>query len=93
MYHYQVMIVTYSQRLLPPFSGYVQIAESERARAQSFDGYNWEIHYFSGNGGQRVKGYALDRSYFKVAHVKDKQLNTYHFPAFLNSTEVIRWQR
>lgn len=66
----------YSQRLLPPYSGFVQIAESERARAQSFDGINWEIQYFPGNEEiknhrYRVQGYGLDRSYYNVASLKN----------------------
>lgn len=39
------MIRAYSQRLLPPYSGQVQIAESSRARAVSMDRETWEIHY------------------------------------------------
>lgn len=36
---------SYSQRLSPPFSGQVQIAESERARALTLDGARWEIQF------------------------------------------------
>ena len=39
------MIKTYSQRLLPPYYGQVQIAESERARAVTADGQSWEIQF------------------------------------------------
>lgn len=39
------MIKAYSQRLLPPYSGQVQIAESDQARAVSMDRDVWEIHY------------------------------------------------
>jgi len=79
------MIRAYSQRLLPPFSSVVQIAESERARAQSFDGLNWEIHYLSGNeeSGEkkhRVQGYGLDKGYFNVASLKNGELKTFIFP-------------
>ena len=45
------MIKTYSQRLLTPYYGLVQIAESERARALTVDGQTWEIQFLrSGNG-------------------------------------------
>ena len=45
------MIKTYSQRLLTPYFGLVQIAESERARALTVDGQTWEIQFLrSGNG-------------------------------------------
>ena len=40
-------MIAYSQRILPPYSGVVQIAESEQVRAQSFDGVTWEIHYLA----------------------------------------------
>ena len=39
------MIKTYSQRLLTPYYGQVQIAESERARALTVDGQTWEIQF------------------------------------------------
>ena len=39
------MIRAYSQRLMPPYSGQVQIAESDRARALTLDGKSWEIHF------------------------------------------------
>ena len=46
------MIKTYSQRLLPPYYGQVQIAESERARAVTADGQTWEIQFLrAGSGG------------------------------------------
>ncbi len=87
------MIRSYSQRLLPPFSGVVQIAESERARALSFDGINWEIQYFAASAQSndppvREKGYALDRSFFKVAKLANHQLTPYVLPACLDSAEV-----
>ena len=53
------MIRAYSQRLLPPYSGMVLIAESERARAQSFDGLNWEIQYLSGNEDSTQRQYRM----------------------------------
>ncbi len=39
------MIKTYSQRLLTPYYGQVQIAESERARALAVDGQTCEIQF------------------------------------------------
>lgn len=39
------MINAYSQRLMLPYSGQVQIAESARARALTLDGVSWEIHF------------------------------------------------
>ncbi len=87
------MIRAYSQRILPPYTGYVQIAESERARALSFDGVSWEIQYLTANDPatghqQRIRGYALDRSFIKVAKLLNHQLTPYLLPAFLDSTQV-----
>ena len=82
------MIRAYSQRLLPPFSGVVQIAETERLRAVSFDGIGWEFQYLSegdqANGEQRVRGYGLDRSYHNVASLHRNELNTFIFPSYLD---------
>ena len=82
------MIRAYTQRLLPPYSGVVLIAETSRARAQSFDGINWDIQYLPSDGYEREQGYALDRSYFRVAHIQDKELETYIFPVHLDAAEV-----
>ncbi|MFZ9038649.1 MAG: hypothetical protein ACO3DT_11315 [Gammaproteobacteria bacterium] len=38
-------VKTYSRRMMPPFSGQLQIAESGDARALSIDGKNWEIQF------------------------------------------------
>ena len=54
-------IKAYSQRLSPPFSGQIQIAESARARALTMDGANWEIQFIhtsvarNGPGGNRIE--------------------------------------
>ena len=87
------MIRAYSQRMLPPYYGFVQIAESDRARALSFDGINWDIQYLPDDGegaGQagRVLGYVLDRSYFPVAKVKHDQLTPFLFPSFLDASDI-----
>lgn len=91
--HHAVMIRAYSQRLLPPFSGVVQIAEIAHARAQSLDGIHWEFHYLpdtgvSHGGYRRAMGYALDRSFYRIANFQNKELKRYHLPAFLDAGEV-----
>jgi len=78
------MIRAYSQRLLPPYSG---------ARAQSFDGINWEIHYLSGNEQtsdqkHRVQGYGLDKGYYNVASLKNGNLNVFNFPRCVDPDQV-----
>ncbi len=87
------MIRAYSQRLLPPFSGFVQIAESERARAQSLDGVNWEILYQasddpSARQQKRGQGYAVDRSYLPVAKLNNQQLTPFLVPSRLDAEEI-----
>ena len=87
------MIRAYSQRILPPYTGVVQIAESARARAQSFDGVNWNIHYTSGVGQsnqqqERQQGYALDRGYYHVGSVHDRDLKPYIVPTCLDTADV-----
>lgn len=39
------MLTTYSMRLSPPFSGQVQIAETDNARALTLDGEVWELQF------------------------------------------------
>lgn len=51
------MVQAYSQRLTPPFSGQVQIAETSRARAMSLDGQSWEFHFRLGDSNEGPPGY------------------------------------
>jgi hypothetical protein len=82
-------IRAYSQRLLPPFSGVVQIAQSDRARAQSFDGVSWEIHYLPRDGPRRMPlGYALDRGYYRAAHFENGRLTPYVLATNLDAAQV-----
>ena len=79
--------------MLPPYSGFVQIAESERARAQSFDGISWEIQYLNvkdqaNRQQKREQGYGLDRGFFRVANLQDNQLKPYVLPSCLDTAEV-----
>jgi hypothetical protein len=39
------MFQAYSKRLLSPFTGQVQIVETDQARALTLDGNNWELQY------------------------------------------------
>jgi hypothetical protein len=64
-------IRAYSQRLTPPFSGQLQIAESDRARAVSLDCEIWEIHFFHTISGADGRP---QRKYKRAAVVNHDQL-------------------
>jgi len=58
------MIRTFSKRLLPPYSGQVQIAESDKYRALTIDAQTWEIQY-------------VNRTHVRVATLSHKEIATY----------------
>jgi hypothetical protein len=69
------MIKAYSQRLIPPYSGQAQIAESDRARAITMDGHLWEIHFVYGvNPGQSTTERNPKRKFRRVAGIAHSQL-------------------
>lgn len=69
------MIKAYSQRLMPPYSGQVQIAESDRARALTMDGKNWEIHFcYAAHLGAGSSGQSGQRSYRRAAYINPEEL-------------------
>jgi hypothetical protein len=87
------MVRAYSQRMLPPYSGFVQIAETEHARAQTSDGVSWEIHFQArtdnGNGqAMREQGISADRNYFRVGHYANGELKPYVLPRCLDADDV-----
>lgn len=92
-WYHKKMIIAYSQRLLPPYSSVVQVVESPRAQAQSFDGISWEILYLSGiqqtdEHKPGIRGYGNGRGYFRVANWQGKELKTYIFPACVDHAQV-----
>ena len=68
------MIKVYSQRLMPPFSGQVQIAESDRARALTMDGDIWEIHFRKGTS---EAGQSSQYGYTRAANIRHSELGNY----------------
>lgn len=70
------MIRAYSQRLLSPYSGQLQIAESDRARAITIDGDSWEVHFrHSVGAGNGRDGQEAQRSFFRRAtEIKQSEL-------------------
>lgn len=66
------MIKAHSQRLTPPYSGQVQIAESDRARALTMDGESWEIHFaHAANVGASPND---QRRYRRAAYIDHREL-------------------
>ncbi len=65
------MIKAYSQRLMPPYSGQMQVVESDRARALTLDSQTWEIQFLHSTD-NHSKG--LKRSYMRVAMIKHSDI-------------------
>lgn len=73
------MIRMYSKRLLLPYVGVVQVAETGRAQALSLDGENWAVGYaMSENAQMRNKQVSDDPqlNYSPVATIKQGRLQT-----------------
>ena len=87
------MIKTYSQRLLPPYYGQVQIAESERARALTVDGQTWEIQFLhSGNGGltQSNSGApGIDHLYRRAVSISDIDIRQKKIDSMLEEDQTV----
>lgn len=75
------MIKAFSQRLMPPYSGQVQIAESDRARALTMDGENWEIHFAyatnneTGQHSYRRATYVDHQKLIRIPNLSPQELN------------------
>ena len=71
------MIHAYSQRITPPFSGQVQIAESDQARAMTMDGNLWEFHFLYDIPGQaNDPGRKYQRRYTPVMTIGRAKLDS-----------------
>ena len=71
------MVKGYSQRLTPPYSGLVQIAESDRARAVTMDGKRWEFHFlFGGPDAGSMPDGPNRRRFARVASIQSDKLGT-----------------
>lgn len=69
------MIKSYSKRITPPYSGLVQIVESDQARAMTMDGLTWEfyfLHILPGEGDQPDRKY--QRRYSPVALIDGDEI-------------------
>ena len=87
------MIKTYSQRLLLPYYGQVQIAESERARALTVDARTWEIQFLhSGNGGlthSNTGAQAVNNSYRRAVTINDSDIRQKKIGSMLDNRQTV----
>ncbi len=83
------MIRVFSQRMMPPYSGQVQIAESDRARALTVDGESWEIQFRKTTySAQTQLGQKVQTSFTRAAYIKHSELANYTENAATEDNEV-----
>ncbi len=87
------MIQAYSKRLLSPFTGQVQIVESEMARALTLGGAEWEIqfrlpHEPGGIHSQNPDGKAVRNRYCRIAVIRDSGIERIPPPLGLDAVKV-----
>lgn len=68
------MIKAYSQRLMPPFWGQVQIVESDKARAITLDGIHWEFHFIKLTNASRGSKPTSKKGFFRAVYLNLQQL-------------------
>ena len=80
----------YSRRMLPPFSGQLQIAECGDARALSIDGENWEVQFrfaVNNRSGSQDSGAKRDK-YTAVANITPAGLVRLGLPPVFDTEAV-----
>lgn len=85
------MIRSYSKRLLSPFTGLVQIVETERARALSLEGKVWGVQFRLDDGNPGEQGHGgppPKRHYVRVANITGSDIQRVKLPHHLDSTMV-----
>ncbi len=83
------MINAYSRRITPPFSGQVQIAESDEARALTMDGKLWEFHFlYTLPGEENDPGRKHQRRYAPVMTMDREKLDSIASDARSGSREL-----
>lgn len=86
-----MVIHTYSKRLLSPYTGLVQIVETERARALSLEGKDWGIQFRFDDGNAAEQGHAgppPKKHYVRVANVTGSGIQRIRLPYHLDHGEV-----
>ena len=85
------MVQAYSKRLLSPFTGQVQIVETDQARALTLDGNNWELQYRLSLGRGPVADQQQSvkkQNYVRVAIIRPSGINRMPLPHYLAIDEV-----
>lgn len=87
------MIRAYSKRLLSPYTGQVQIVETDRARALTLDGGTWAVQFkiSSGSGQSQPKvpsGREAQEKYLRVANISQSGIQRLRIPASLDVNEL-----
>jgi len=77
------MIQAYSKRLLFPFLGQVQIAESGQLRALTLDGNNWEVQLKTASD-NAVSATLFQQNYIRVAIIRPSRIDRNPVPRYLN---------
>jgi len=70
------LIKAYSQRLMPPYSGQMQVVETDRARALTLDSSTWEIQFLHSTDNH---SHGLKRSYMRVATISNSDIKQKKF--------------
>ena len=80
------MIQAYSKRLLSPFRGLVQVVETERARALSLEGTDWEIQFRIDTGHADRSGPSPKKHYIRAAKISGTQIQPFNLPHHLDNS-------
>ncbi|MCG8069856.1 MAG: hypothetical protein AB2767_17325 [Candidatus Thiodiazotropha taylori] len=83
------MIKAYSQRLMPPYSGFAQIVESETARALTLDVRSWEIHFlYDAEVNLNKAGQTGRRRFIRVQTLEHEAMCTIAETGYLHGTAI-----
>jgi hypothetical protein len=77
---------------MPPYSGQMQVVESDRARALTLDSQTWEIQFLhspSASPGLETPGQYAPKRYFRVAMIDDRNIREKKLSHYQNSGEEL----
>ncbi len=85
------MLRAYSKRLLSPYTGHMQVVETDRARAVTLEGMNWGIQFRLDDDSAQERdrtGPPPKKQYVRVANVNDSQIQRIRLPFHLDHAVV-----